>query len=262
MSPEGYVYHTDHKGDIQDDDKDDWCNDNCEKCIHLKSVLTPVKTRFTLKDGTYVWRSKLSHEHISNLDEGTYVIGDLQTIGWVIIKSKIWYLGDKDLTQWYLDIVSITAFPSTWKRIQVPPNTARSYNMSEPNTCQSQMYKDIGGFRKQKWPNNEATHLTEFPGIMKWFEINLKVVYKYITWNTNIFANYKFSGINFVSHCGTVLDQSPHTDYKKIHAPNTYDYKEEEENLDNMDIQNKDTDEDCVTFRYSDFNRSTDIVTV
>ena len=80
-------------------------------------MLSAGKTRFTLKEDKYVWRSKMTQEHISKLDEGTYVIGDLQTLGWVIIKSKIWYLGDKDMTQWYVDILTITAFPYNWKRI-------------------------------------------------------------------------------------------------------------------------------------------------
>ena len=61
--------------------------------------------------------------------------------------------------------------------------------MSDPYTCQSHMYEDIGGLRTQNCPDNESTDLTEYPGIMKWFEHNLKVSNTYITWNTKIRSN-------------------------------------------------------------------------
>ena len=57
-------------------------------------------------------------------------MGDLLTLGWVILKAKIWYLGDKEMADWHLNITTITDCMSDWNTIHTTPTTEDSYHPS------------------------------------------------------------------------------------------------------------------------------------
>ena len=101
-------------------DGEGWCQTSCNVCKPVRSHLLDGRNRFD--KGSSTWRTNMSMKTISELSPGKTVMGDLASLGWVVLKSFMWKVENKDkFHNWLHEMNQITLDLSSWVTIHVSP---------------------------------------------------------------------------------------------------------------------------------------------
>lgn len=209
MRVKGFVIPQDMDTDAANQVYDGWCKESCDDCRPVHETMLADNSRF---DGN-VWKTNKNREDIKSMFPGSYLMGDLATLGWVVIKAKI--LEVKNIEGWVSDMTKLVGSDANfrkWATIQ-DKDTAIQYPHFVDTSPSEGLYKSISGDRKQAWPRLNKRNLSTYRSISQWFKENLQVEGNYIKWNTTIEAK----GSNFLSNDGAVQEQQIHIDYEKYY---------------------------------------------
>ena len=108
MNVKGYKFETD---EVTHSEDTMWCELKCEKCKDVRTTLEDEKC-----DNDMVWESD---KDVEMLDPGEFIMGDIHTLGWVIIKSYQ-YVG-LELKGYYKELMNIVGTKTPfhkWNTIQ------------------------------------------------------------------------------------------------------------------------------------------------
>lgn len=196
-------------------DGDNHSNDcvGCDKCGTLQTVLRDNRC-----DEDNVWTCK---KEVHNLNPGDYVMGDINTLGWVIVKAFQFKEGTelKDFVLQMNKIIGHHPF-NDWSTIQHSSKNEMAYK----NLIASGPYPELFKVNNNSKRGVRTMRITKATGalgqgilktdtVMKWYDENLKVASDHVKYTTTIDATYQFSGHNMLVNSGALLEQSVHTDY-------------------------------------------------
>ena len=69
-----------------------WCNDDCEPCKKIRSTIIDVRCDC---EANCRWICPKSIHHINIMNDGAHIMGNLDTLGWAVIKGASVHDQDK-----------------------------------------------------------------------------------------------------------------------------------------------------------------------
>ena len=194
----------------------------CEKCFDVESFL---KEHRSLGDGHKRWPCPLRPSEISKLEPGAHIMGDLNMLGWAIIKgyevspyNRITLIDEMKYVKHGLqkpnhhgNCIAIQSYNDHHSHMQYPSLVNRSIN-------EELFVDELGLYPERRMylpPDYRHEFIKELPLLSLIFDKDLELLCKYVRYNTTIKCNYIFTSHNIISNYKGIREQNVHTDYPK-----------------------------------------------
>ena len=167
-----------------------------------------------------VWRFPLPQHLVESLKAGDYIMDDLDTLGWVIVKA-FQFDDFAECLVFFNDVQGVIGRDALrkWHSIQTSSEKQMQFPHLHPTGDDARLLEKIGGCRMMAYMKGDSRSLLKKTTLQLWFENNLCTASTVVKRNTPIQAEYEFSGHNLLGTRGYVPDQAIHSDYKFISAP-------------------------------------------
>ena len=165
-----------------------------------------------------VWKCTKSPEDIELLHPGEYVMGDINTLGWAVIKS--YEFSGEELVKYVKEMNTTT---SQTKIIKCHSIQQTGNDMQYPHFIASGPYQElfdtaVNPRRLMKCQLNQSIHIfNKLPMLSALFDFLMVYAMKHVKFNTIIDAQYVCTGKNLLANDGAIREQYIHTDYKVLY---------------------------------------------
>ena len=199
--------------EIGTDAQSTWCKMECEECKNVMKDLKEYRC-----DGNHVWKYN-SEDSVDKMYHGQYIMGDIETLGWVIVRG--YNCEGEDLVGFVKDfqgLIGKTKPFDGWTVVQQGEHNIMHREFFIASGPYAELFKagKRSGKRMMRAKKSMGKEMEKYKHMSKWFDESLKVASEYVRLNTILEATYAFIDTNVLANEGAVSEQRLHTDYPRI----------------------------------------------
>ena len=192
-----------------------WCDKNCCRC---RPVAEKLMAKRCGGEDEMVWRCNKSPHAISKLEAGTHLMGDIDSLGWVVLKGHVH--GDNSILEFSQEIVSIVQdfqeTPTNFFEIQGAQDKMMQFPHLRKEGPHELFFNLFPGKRYMMYNSIEEKNMhmqKRFPKLHEVFKKNTRICATYLFQVTTIRCQYVSAAPNVLLTYLGVREQYMHTDY-------------------------------------------------
>jgi len=190
--------------------------ENCDKCKQVNQLL--IKHR-NIHPKENIWKYEQSDYEIHSMDDGEIVMGDVNSLGWVVLKHRT----PNDMNEFYDTVACIKEEVNVERKNKLQKGSLKWTNIQKP-----MQFKSLSNI-----PPNEEYFFKRFPGVRVMKKKSITegglptIINDFIDQNAQLCSNhlekrsiidctYVAKGKNILANIDGVKEQNIHTDYNPI----------------------------------------------